>query len=46
MVALAGVALGFAFLSKMLQGLMVLPAFGAAYLIAGQVACGLAWSIW
>ncbi|MFD4783607.1 ArnT family glycosyltransferase [Rhodococcus qingshengii] len=36
-VALAGVALGFAFLSKMLQGLMVLPAFGAAYLIAGQV---------
>ncbi|MCW2087373.1 UNVERIFIED_ORG: 4-amino-4-deoxy-L-arabinose transferase-like glycosyltransferase [Rhodococcus erythropolis] len=36
-VALAGVALGFAFLTKMLQGLMVLPAFGAAYLIAGQV---------
>ena len=36
-VALAGVALGFAFLSKMLQGLMVLPAFGAVYLIAGQV---------
>ena len=36
-VALAGVALGFAFLTKMLQGLMVLPAFGAAFLIAGQV---------
>ncbi|WP_082661515.1 glycosyltransferase family 39 protein [Rhodococcus sp. KB6] len=36
-VALAGVALGSAFLTKMLQGLMVLPAFGAAYLIAGQV---------
>ncbi|ERB52346.1 hypothetical protein N806_14330 [Rhodococcus sp. P27] len=36
-VALAGVALGFAFLTKMLQGLMVLPAFGAAYLTAGQV---------
>ncbi|MFE5879232.1 ArnT family glycosyltransferase [Rhodococcus sp. NPDC056506] len=35
-VALAGVALGFAFLTKMLQGLMVLPAFGGAYAIAGQ----------
>jgi len=35
-VALAGVALGFAFLTKMLQGLMVLPAFGGAYVIAGQ----------
>jgi len=34
--ALAGVALGFAFLAKMLQGLMVLPAFGVAYVIAGQ----------
>ncbi|UJC79119.1 phospholipid carrier-dependent glycosyltransferase [Rhodococcus erythropolis] len=34
--ALAGVALGFAFLTKMLQGLMVLPAFGVAYVIAGQ----------
>lgn len=34
--AFAGVALGFAFLAKMLQGLMVLPAFGVAYVIAGQ----------
>lgn len=32
--ALAGVALGFAFLAKMLEGLMVLPALGAVYLIA------------
>ncbi|MBO0856804.1 MAG: glycosyltransferase family 39 protein, partial [Nocardia sp.] len=30
---LAGVALGFAFLAKMLEGLMVLPALGLAYLI-------------
>jgi 4-amino-4-deoxy-L-arabinose transferase-like glycosyltransferase len=30
--ALAGVALGFAFLTKMLQGLLVLPAFGVVYL--------------
>lgn len=29
----AGVALGFAFLAKMLEGLMVLPALGLAYLI-------------
>lgn len=35
-VALAGVALGFAFLTKMLQGVMVLPAFAGAYVIAGQ----------
>ncbi|MDZ7928968.1 glycosyltransferase family 39 protein [Rhodococcus sp. NPDC076796] len=34
--ALAGVALGFAFLTKMLQGLLVLPAFGLTYLVAGQ----------
>ncbi|WP_176459370.1 MULTISPECIES: glycosyltransferase family 39 protein [unclassified Rhodococcus (in: high G+C Gram-positive bacteria)] len=34
--ALAGVALGFAFLTKMLQGLLVLPAFGFTYLVAGQ----------
>ena len=33
-VALAGVALGFAFLAKMLEGLMVMPALGLAYLIA------------
>ncbi len=31
--ALAGVALGFAFLAKMLEGLMVMPAIGLAYLI-------------
>ncbi|SIR94321.1 glycosyltransferase family 39 protein [Williamsia sterculiae] len=31
--ALVGVALGFAFLTKMLQGLLVLPAFGLAYLV-------------
>ncbi|MBF6330023.1 ArnT family glycosyltransferase [Nocardia transvalensis] len=35
---LAGVALGFAFLAKMLEGLMVLPALGIAYLIAAPVA--------
>ncbi|QII03550.1 phospholipid carrier-dependent glycosyltransferase [Rhodococcoides fascians A21d2] len=34
--AIAGVALGFAFLTKMLQGLLVLPAFGLTYLVAGQ----------
>jgi 4-amino-4-deoxy-L-arabinose transferase-like glycosyltransferase len=33
-IALAGVALGFAFLAKMLEGLMVMPALGMAYLIA------------
>ncbi|MVU78573.1 phospholipid carrier-dependent glycosyltransferase [Nocardia sp. ET3-3] len=32
-VVLAGVALGFAFLAKMLEGLMVLPALGLAYVI-------------
>ena len=32
--AWAGVALGFAFLAKMLEGLMVAPALGAAYLVA------------
>ena len=31
---LAGVALGFAFLAKMLEGLMVMPAIGLVYLIA------------
>ena len=35
-IALTGIALGFAFLTKKLQGLMVLPAFGLAYLVAGQ----------
>ncbi|WP_040822880.1 ArnT family glycosyltransferase [Nocardia jiangxiensis] len=33
-IVLAGAALGFAFLAKMLEGLMVLPALGLAYLIA------------
>jgi 4-amino-4-deoxy-L-arabinose transferase-like glycosyltransferase len=32
--ALAGVAIGFAFLTKMLQGFLVLPAFGLVYLVA------------
>lgn len=36
--ALAGVALGFAFLTKMLQGLLVLPAFGLVYLLAAPTA--------
>jgi len=31
---LAGTAIGFAFLTKMLQGLLVLPAFGLVYLVA------------
>jgi 4-amino-4-deoxy-L-arabinose transferase-like glycosyltransferase len=31
---LAGVAIGFAFLAKMLQGFLVLPAFALAYLVA------------
>ena len=33
-ITLAGVALGFAFLAKMLEGIMVLPAIGLVYLIA------------
>jgi 4-amino-4-deoxy-L-arabinose transferase-like glycosyltransferase len=33
---LAGVAVGFAFLAKMLQAFLVLPAFAAAYLVAAQ----------
>ncbi|MHA0288437.1 glycosyltransferase family 39 protein [Mycobacterium sp. C3-094] len=32
----AGVAMGFGFLAKMLQALLVLPAFAAAYLMAGS----------
>jgi len=32
----AGVAVGFGFLAKMLQALLVLPAFAAAYLVAGH----------
>ena len=31
---LAGALLGFAFLTKMLQGLLVVPAFALAYLVA------------
>jgi 4-amino-4-deoxy-L-arabinose transferase-like glycosyltransferase len=33
-IALAGVALGFAFLAKMLEGIMVMPAIGLVYLVA------------
>jgi 4-amino-4-deoxy-L-arabinose transferase-like glycosyltransferase len=33
----AGVALGFAFLAKMLEGVMVMPALGAAYLVAAPL---------
>ena len=33
----AGSALGFAFLTKMLQGFLVLPGFGLVYLVAGPV---------
>nr|WP_246024106.1 glycosyltransferase family 39 protein [Nocardia yunnanensis] len=36
-ITLAGVALGFAFLAKMLEGLMVLPALGLAYLIVAPI---------
>ena len=39
-IALAGVALGFAFLTKMLQGLLVLPAFGLVYLLAARTGWG------
>ena len=39
-IALAGVALGFAFLTKMLQGLLVLPAFGLVYLVAARATWG------
>jgi 4-amino-4-deoxy-L-arabinose transferase-like glycosyltransferase len=38
--ALAGVALGFAFLTKMLQGLLVLPAFAVVYLLAARTGWG------
>ncbi|MBO0854899.1 MAG: glycosyltransferase family 39 protein [Nocardia sp.] len=37
---LAGVALGFAFLAKMLEGLMVLPALGLTYLVAAPTGIG------
>jgi len=32
----AGIAVGFAFLTKMMQGLLLLPAFALAYLVAGR----------
>ena len=38
--ALAGVAVGFGFLAKMLQAFLVLPAFGLAYLIAAPTSVG------
>jgi 4-amino-4-deoxy-L-arabinose transferase-like glycosyltransferase len=38
--ALVGVALGFAFLTKMLQAFLVLPAFGLAYLLFAQTNWG------
>ncbi|SDT38552.1 4-amino-4-deoxy-L-arabinose transferase [Friedmanniella luteola] len=34
---LAGAAIGFAFLTKMAQGLLVLPAFGVVYLVASPL---------
>ena len=39
-IALAGVALGFAFLAKMLEGIMVMPAIGLVYLIAAPTSFG------
>lgn len=39
-IALAGVALGFAFLSKMLEGLLVMPALALAFLVAAPVSLG------
>jgi 4-amino-4-deoxy-L-arabinose transferase-like glycosyltransferase len=38
--ALAGAAVGFAFLTKMLQGFLVLPALGLAYLVAAPTTLG------
>ncbi|WP_439660340.1 ArnT family glycosyltransferase [Lentzea sp. HUAS TT2] len=38
--ALAGVAVGFGFLTKMLQAFLVLPAFALAYLIAAPTSAG------
>ena len=39
-IALAGVALGFAFLAKMLEGIMVMPAIGLVYLITAPTTVG------
>jgi 4-amino-4-deoxy-L-arabinose transferase-like glycosyltransferase len=41
--ALAGVAVGLAFLAKMLEGVMVVPALAAAYLLAAPVRLQLRW---
>jgi 4-amino-4-deoxy-L-arabinose transferase-like glycosyltransferase len=38
--SLAGVAIGFAFLTKMLQGFLVLPAFAVVYLVAANTTLG------
>ncbi len=38
--ALAGVAVGFGFLTKMMQAFLVLPAFGLAYLVAAPASLG------
>ncbi|MER6665223.1 glycosyltransferase family 39 protein [Amycolatopsis japonica] len=38
--ALAGVAIGFGFLTKMMQAFLVLPAFGLAYLVAAPTSLG------
>jgi 4-amino-4-deoxy-L-arabinose transferase-like glycosyltransferase len=38
--ALAGAAIGFAFLAKMLQAFLVLPAFGLAYLVFARTTVG------
>ncbi|WP_329044186.1 glycosyltransferase family 39 protein [Amycolatopsis sp. NBC_01488] len=38
--ALAGVAIGFGFLTKMMQAFLVLPAFGLVYLIAAPTSLG------
>ena len=38
--ALAGAAVGFAFLAKMLQAFLVLPAFGLAYLVFARATLG------
>ena len=37
---MAGVALGFAFLAKMLEGIMVMPAIGLVYLVAAPTTVG------
>ena len=39
-IALAGCAVGFAFLTKMLQAFLVVPGLALAYLVAAPVGCG------